>query len=131
MQEPPPWLDEIAHSVVGAALDVHRVLGPGLGEVVYEEALCLELAAIGMPYARQVRIPLRYRNAHIGEYFADLIVDGALIVELKSVERLVPIHHAQLRSYLRAADLRLGLLLNFNVALLKDGIRRVVCSPKP
>lgn len=131
MQEPPPWLDRIAHSVIGAALDVHRVLGPGLGEAVYEEALCLELAAIGLPYARRVGIPLRYRDALIGQYIADLVVDGALIVELKSVERLAPIHHAQLRSYLRAPDMRLGLLVNFNVALLKDGIQRVVCTPRP
>jgi GxxExxY protein len=129
--EPPAWLDTIAHRVIGAAIDVHRVLGPGLGENVYEEALCVELCALGIPFARQVRVDVRYRDVCVGVYVADLIVDESLIVELKSVERLEPVHHAQLRAYLRAADLRLGLLLNFNVALMKDGIRRAISSPKP
>jgi GxxExxY protein len=76
-------------------------------------------------------LPIRYRGELVGEYITDLVVDESLVVELKSVERLDPVHHAQLRAYLRAADLRLGLLLNFNVALMKDGIKRVISSPKP
>lgn len=119
--------NEIAKEVVDAALSVHRALGPGLLESVYEAALSFELRDRGLQVQRQVPIPVRYRNLIIDEGFrADLVVEAKLIVELKSVERVAPVHPKQLRTYLRLADLRLGLLINFNVELLKDGVKRVV-----
>jgi GxxExxY protein len=119
--------NEIAKEVVDAALHVHRTLGPGLLESVYEAALAFELGGRGLAVQRQVPIPIRYGNVIFDEGFrADLVVDAKVIVELKSVDRVAPVHPKQLLTYLRLADLRLGLLINFNVELLKDGIKRVV-----
>ena len=105
---------------------MHRVLGPGFLESVYEEAMCIELTARGIPFARQVPIVLRYKGRVVGEYRLDLLVGDRLIVELKAVDVLAPIHGVQLRSYLRVAKRTLGLLLNFNVPLLPQGIRRLI-----
>ena len=113
--------NDIAKEVVDAALTVHRMLGPGLLESVYETALAYELRQ------RQVPIPVRYRNVIFDEGFrADLIVEARVIVEVKSMERTAPVHGKQLLTYLRLSDLRLGLLINFNVELIKNGIKRVV-----
>ena len=112
--------------VDGSAIEVHRHLGPGLLESVYEAALSLELSDAGLPFERQVGIPLHYKGRLIGERRPDLVVDGAVIVEVKSVEQLAPIHMAQMLTYLRVSGLRVGLVLNFNSTMLKEGIRRIV-----
>jgi len=126
--EPSPELDRLAHQVIGAAIEVHRVLGPGFLESVYEEALCVELELHGIPFARQVPAVLNYKGRKVADSRLDLMVAGSLIVELKAVDAIAPIHSAQLISYLKATGQTLGLLINFNVAVLKDGIKRVVQS---
>ena len=126
--EPDKKADELAHAVIGAAIEVHRHLGPGFLESVYEEALCVELADRRIPFERQKEINLLYKDREIGRHRIDLLVGKSLIVELKTVEALAEIHQAQLISYLKATRLTLGLLINFNVPILKNGIRRVICS---
>jgi hypothetical protein len=114
-----------SHQVIGLAIEVHRTLGPGLLESVYESCLCHELHLAAVPFARQQRLPLRYKNAELSlNYQVDLIVSGTLIVEIKSVTAITPVHEAQLLTYLRLSGIRLGLLLNFNTPVLKDGIKR-------
>jgi GxxExxY protein len=120
------YLDQLARSVIGAALVVHRALGPGFLESVYESALTIELQSRSIPYKTQVRIPLYYQSQVIGESRLDLVIDDLLIVELKCVEVFTPIHTAQVISYLKASKCKLGLLINFNVPLLKQGIRRII-----
>jgi len=127
-KEPAEKLDELAKAVIGAAIEVHRELGPGFLESVYEEALCVELKLKGIPFERQVPIAVDYRGYRVGESRLDLLVDQALAVELKAVDVLAPIHHAQVLSYLKALGGRLGLLINFNVPVLKNGIKRIVLS---
>ena len=119
-------VDAITEGIIGAAIEVHRVLGPGLLESTYEEALCVELAEAGWRYERQVRVPISYKGKLLGEYRLDLLVEDAAIVEIKSVERYDPIFQAQVLTYLRASGKRVGLLINFNSRLLKDGIKRFV-----
>lgn len=120
-------INQLAHSIIDAAYTVHRMMGPGLLESVYEHCLAYELQLRQIPVKRQVSIPLIYRGVTISkEYVIDLLVADAVILELKAVEALLPIHQAQLISYLKLADKRLGFLLNFNVPVMKDGIRRVV-----
>ncbi|HEX8221401.1 MAG TPA: GxxExxY protein [Chloroflexia bacterium] len=126
--EPDEAVDQIARRAIGAALEVHRVLGPGFLEVVYEEALCVELSLRKIPFVRQAQVPIWYKAQQIGEGRLDLLVADCLIVELKAVEALAPIHTAQLLSYLRATGQRLGLLINFNVPLLRQGIKRVALT---
>lgn len=126
MPEPDLRIDETARSVIGAALEVHRALGPGFLEAVYEEALALELALRGVPHQRQAPIPVHYKGACVGEARPDFLVDGHLIVELKAVGQVLPVHRAQVLSYLRAAGKPLGLLLNFNAVLLREGTERIV-----
>jgi GxxExxY protein len=119
--------DRVSWEIVGPAIEVHRWLGPGLLESVYEECLCRELALRGIPFARQTALPLEYKGVKLDcSYRLDLVVKGLIIVELKTVERLEPIHEAQLLTYLRLRKLWLGLLINFNVPVLKDGIKRLV-----
>jgi GxxExxY protein len=108
------------------AIEVHRNLGPGLLENVYETALCLELEDAGLPFQRQAVVPIHYKGRTIGEHRIDLIVAGCLIVELKSVERFDPVFEAQVLTYLRITGLKLGLLINFNKRLLRDGIKRLI-----
>jgi len=124
--EPSAELDDLAHRVIGAAIEVHRLLGPGFLESVYEEALCMELELRGIRCARQVPISVTYKGERVGEARLDLLVDHSLVVELKAVESIAPIHWAQVLSYLKATRLRLGLLINFNVSVLQRGIKRVV-----
>ncbi len=118
---------EITDKIIGAAIEVHRVLGPGLLESAYEECLCHELELRGLAFQRQVQLPVRYKEVLLNcGYRLDLVVAEAVVVELKAVERLEPVHEAQLLTYLRLSQLRVGLLINFNVALLKQGIVRRV-----
>jgi GxxExxY protein len=112
--------------IIGCAIEVHRHLGPGLLESVYESALCIELKANSLPFKRQVGIPLYYKGELISEHRPDLIIDDKVIVEIKSVDSLAPIHMAQMLTYLRVTSLRIGLILNFNNQTMKDGTRRVV-----
>jgi GxxExxY protein len=119
--------NELAERVIGAAIDVHRHLGPGLLESAYDECLCYELSRLGLRFERQVHLPVDYKGLHLDcAYRLDLVVEGVLIVELKAIEVLLPIHKAQLLTYLRAAQKHVGLLINFNVPMLKTGIKRVV-----
>jgi GxxExxY protein len=119
--------NELSSEVIGAAIEVHRCLGLGLLESAYEACLCQELEDRGVPFQRQVPLPVLYKGRAIdAAYQIDVKVDGLLILELKAVEKLEPIHQAQLMTYLRLSDLWLGLLINFNVAVLKNGIKRVV-----
>jgi GxxExxY protein len=127
--EPGTDLDELARRVIGAAIEVHRELGPGYTESVYEDALAIELSRREIPCARQLPIDVFYKGEKVGVGRLDVLVAGQLVVELKAVERLLPIHKAQLLSYLKGTQRRLGLLINFNVELVRDGIRRVVLSP--
>ena len=124
--EPDELVDRRASAVIGAAIEVHRLLGPGFGESVYEEALCLELARRAIPFARQASIAVEYKGHRVGEGRVDIFVDSMLIVELKAVDALLPIHVAQVLSYLSATKLRLGLLINFKVPKLGQGVKRVI-----
>jgi GxxExxY protein len=126
--EPEERADAIAHAVIGAAIEVHRHLGPGYLESIYEEALAIELTLRGLSFQRQRVIAVGYKGQAIGEGRADFFVEGHLLVELKAVDALAPIHKAQVISYLRAIECNLGLLINFNVPVLKGGIQRVVVS---
>jgi GxxExxY protein len=114
--------------VIGAALEVHRVLGPGFLETVYEEAIAIEFGLQGIPFERQKPINVSYKGRPVGEGRLDFFVQNSVIVELKAVDKLLPIHQAQLMSYLKATRCRLGLLINFHERLLKEGVRRVVLT---
>jgi GxxExxY protein len=125
--EPVPAEDEeLAHTIIGAAIEVHRVLGPGFLESIYERALCHELNLRGVPFERQKKLIVRYKDLEIPGQRLDLLVGGRVITDLKTVESFAPIHLAQLLSYLKTTGFRLGLLINFRVLVLKDGIERVV-----
>jgi GxxExxY protein len=128
LREPDGELDGWARQVVGAALEVHRTLGPGFLESIYEQALCLELLTRAVPFRRQVPIAVRYKGNVIGQGQLDLLVGDRLVVELKAVEVLAPIHGVQVRSYLKATGLILGLLINFNVPILQQGLRRIILT---
>jgi GxxExxY protein len=119
--------NEIAKIVVDAALKIHRSLGPGLLESVYEATLAHELRARGLRVTQQLGVPVNYEGVRLSLGFrADLVVDHKVVVEIKSVELIAPVHRKQLHTYLRLMGLHLGLLINFNVELIKDGIQRVV-----
>jgi GxxExxY protein len=118
--------EEIAKAVIGAAIEVHRELGPGFLESIYRKALAYELSLRGLAVEQEKEIVVPYKDIQIPGQRLDLLVGGRLIVELKCVEEFAPIHQAQLLSYLKATGLRLGLLINFKTQLLKDGIQRIV-----
>ena len=129
MPEPPAQgeRDSLTESVIGLAIEVHRALGPGLLESAYQECLCYELKTNGIAYGRQVALPVIYKSVKLDcGYRMDLVVGDQLVVELKTVEKILPIHEAQLLTYLRLSGIRTGLLLNFNTAVLKNGIKRMV-----
>ena len=128
MIEPDSNLDTLAYAVIGAAIEVHRNLGPGYLESVYEEALGIEFGLLGIRFARQVSVSVSYKGRPVGEGRLDYLVGECLIVELKAVEALAPIHKAQVISYLRTTGFRLGLLINFNVPVLKQGIQRIILT---
>ncbi len=119
-------LNELTEGIIGCAIEVHRHLGPGLLERAYEEALCVELEMRDLNYSRQVPIPLAYKGRSIGEYRIDLLVEDAIVVEIKSVERYDPIFEAQVLTYLKLTGKRVGLLINFNSRLLKNGVKRFI-----
>ena len=120
--------DELSDRVIGAAIEVHRQLGPGLTESLYEAALCHEFDLRTIPYLRQVPADVIYKGKMIGAMRIDLLVDDRLIVELKACDSLTSIHRAQCITYLRITGKTIALLINFNVGILKDGIKRVVLS---
>ena len=120
-------LNDLSYKVIGCAIEVYKTLGPGLLEAAYEKALIHELTFAGIPVQSQVEVAMNYKGVNIGEGLRlDLLVDDQLIVELKSVEELKPVHHKQLLTYLKLMDKRLGLLINFNVTDIMRGINRVV-----
>jgi len=119
--------DPLTERIIGSAIEVHRALGPGLLESAYEECLCFELKEVGLSFARQVPLPIVYKSVRLDcGYRLDLIVENRVILELKAVERLLPIHEAQALTYLRLTGIRTALLLNFNSSALKNGMRRLV-----
>jgi GxxExxY protein len=119
--------NQISKEVVEAAYAVHRTLGPGLLESVYEVCLAYELEKRGLRVERQMALPVSYDNLRFDAGFRlDLIIEKCLIVELKTVDEILPIHKAQLLTYLKLSDIRLGLLINFNVPMIKDGLKRIV-----
>ena len=119
--------DELSKKVIGFALEVHKTLGPGLMESVYEKCLSFELTKAGLKYEIQKAIPVNYKGVQIDcGYRIDILVEGKLIVELKSVDKVLPLHQSQILTYMKLAGISTGLLLNFNVSKLKDGIQRFV-----
>ena len=119
--------DPLTEKIIGFAINVHRHLGPGLLESAYEECLCYEIEQSGLSFRRQVALPIVYKAVRLDcGYRMDIVVQDQVIVELKTVERLLPIHEAQMLTYLKLSGIRIGLLLNFNTAVLKDGIRRML-----
>lgn len=119
--------EQFSRRIIGAAIEVHRHLGPGLLESNYEECLCLELTELGLKFRQQVAIPVIYKGHTLKNcYRPDLIVENAVIVEVKCVERLAPVHTAQVMTYLKHTGIHLGLLFNFNTAVLMNGMKRIV-----
>ncbi len=120
-------LNKLSYEIIGAALEVHRVLGPGLLESSYRKCLCRELEVRHVPYQKEWPLPVNYKGIRLDAgYRMDILVERQIVVEGKSVEALAPIHEAQLLTYLKIGGFKLGLLMNFNVVLLKDGIRRKI-----
>ncbi len=120
-------LNKITEGIIGAAINVHRTLGPGLLESAYEACVAFDLGEVGLSVERQKALPIRYKGVSLDcGYRLDLLVEKEVIVELKSVEKILPIHKAQLMSYLKLSGCKVGLLINFNVEVLKDGIVRIV-----
>lgn len=117
----------LGERVIGLSIDVHRHLGPGLLESAYEECLCFELEQAGIVHRRQVSLPIVYKDVRLDcGYRMDVVIEDELIIEIKAIERILPIHEAQMLTYLRLSGLRAGLLMNFNSVRLKDGLRRFV-----
>ena len=124
MQEPQ---DPLTQQVIGAAIEVHRALGPGLLESAYEECLCRELGLRDIPFQRQVPLPIAYKGVTLEcGYRMDLVVPERLVIEIKTVEKILSVHEAQLLTYLKLSGIKTGLLINFHTAMIKDGIRRMV-----
>ena len=122
----PQEIEDVAHRVIGCAITVHRIRGPGFKERIYERAFCLELGEAGLSYESEKRILVPYKQWQLEGHKLDLIVRGVVIVELKAVPRLAEIHRLQVLSYLKATGLRLGFVMNFNAEVIKQGIKRVV-----
>ncbi|NOZ62230.1 MAG: GxxExxY protein [Calditrichaeota bacterium] len=119
--------NELSKLIIGSAIEVHRHLGPGLLESAYEECLCRELSINNIAFERQMPLPINYKGIKLDcSYRLDIVVEKQVIVELKAIEQITPIHQAQLLTYLKLSHLKLGLLINFNVPVLKDGIKRMV-----
>lgn len=120
-------VDELTENIIGAAIEVHRVLGPGLLESAYEACLCRELSVRKLHFQKQVPLPVQYKGLQLeAGYRLDLLVEDKDVVEIKSVDELVPVHQTQLLTYLRLSHKRIGLLINFNVPLLKHGLKRMI-----
>ncbi len=119
-------INDLTGEVIGAAIEVHKALGPGLLESTYEECLCIELGLRKIPFERQKELPIEYKGVNLDHaYRLDIVVPNELIVELKACESLEPIHDAQLLTYLKLSGIKIGLLINFNVPVLKEGIKRL------
>jgi GxxExxY protein len=131
LAEPDEGLNRLTEEVIGAAIEVHRVLGPGFLESFYEQALCMELKERRIEFVRQPVFPILYKGTLIGQTRLDLLIDRRVLVELKATEGYASVHLAQVLSYLKATGLTLGLLINFNVHSLHQGVRRVVRTPPP
>ena len=126
-QEEADELNRLSNEAIGAAIEVHRQLGPGLLESAYERCLIWELRQRGLSVETQVPVPIRYKDLLFDEgYRIDLLVEGKLVLELKSIDKLLPIHTAQVLTYLKMTGLKMALLLNFNIELMRSGIKRVV-----
>ena len=124
-------INEITEKIIGAAIEVHRHLGPGLLESTYEECLCYELNQLGLRFQRQVHLPIRYKGILLeAAHRMDLVVEDSVVVEIKATEQMHPLFSAQLLTYLKSSAKSVGLLIDFNVPVLKDGIKRVVNSPR-
>ena len=122
-------INQITNKIIGAAIEVHRNLGPGLFETVYEQCLCYEFELRNVDFKRQMYMPIVYKGKTFENGFrADLLVEGQVIVELKAVNSLLPVHETQILNYLRLAKLDIGLIINFNVPVLKEGIKRVISA---
>ena len=120
-------LDLLTEKVIGFGIDVHRALGPGLLESAYEECICYELAQAGFKFTRQTHLPIAYKKVRLDcGYRMDVVIENSVILEVKTVEKLIGIHEAQLLSYLKMSGLRVGLLMNFHVPVLKSGLKRIV-----
>ena len=126
MLEFPDQRDPVTEKIIGCAIEVHRVLGPGLLEASYEAALAIEFTAAKIAFQRQLVMPVFYKGQPIGEHRLDFLVEDAVVVELKSIERFDPIFEAQVLTYLRLSGKQRGLLINFHSRLLKDGVKRFV-----
>ena len=119
--------DLLTAKAIGFAIEIHRILGPGLLESAYEECLCFELKQNGLAFRRQVSLPVIYKCVRIDcGHRLDIVIEDQVIIELKTVERLMPIHEAQILTYLKLSGIRTGLLLNFSSTILKDGMRRIM-----
>jgi GxxExxY protein len=121
-----PELNDLSRQIIGAAIEVHRHLGPGFPEAIYEQAMRIELLSRGIPHNHQVPTPVFYKGKVVGEGRVDLLIKDAIIVELKSVDVLLTVHQAQLLAYLKARGRKLGLLINFNVPILTKGVIRIL-----
>jgi GxxExxY protein len=120
-------INEITEKVIGACIEIHRQLGPGLLESAYEECLCYDLSLLRLGFERQKNLPVAYKAIRLAcGYKIDIVVENLVVVELKAVEKLLPVHEAQLLTYLKLSGLSVGLLINFNVAALRQGIKRIV-----
>jgi len=129
LKVPSPLSDDtetLMHDTIGCCITVHRELGPGLLEKIYSRAVCIELTAAGIRFEREKRFQIRYRGELLSAQRVDLIVGNQIVLEIKSIERLAPVHHRQLLNYMRVAGVRAGLLMNFNVGILPDGMSRKV-----
>lgn len=119
--------NELTERILGACIEIHRVLGPGLLESAYEECLCYELSQAGLQFQRQVSLPVAYKSVQLEcGYRLDVLVEGAVVVEVKAVEHLLPVHEAQLLTYLRLTGVSVGLLVNFHSSMLMNGVKRIV-----
>jgi len=122
-------INQLSNVVIGAAIDVHKILGPGLLESAYETCLCHELGLRGIEYQKQLKLPVEYKDVLLDcGYRLDVLVEDKIVIELKSVEKILPIHDAQLLTYLKLGSWPLGIIFNFNVPLLRDGIKRKVLN---
>lgn len=121
----PKEVEDVGYRLIGCGITVHRILGPGFKESIYERAFCLELNESGLKYECEKRILVRYKRWDLPGHKLDLIVEGCVVVELKAIPRLANVHRRQVVSYLKATGLRLGFVINFNVDVLKEGIRRI------
>jgi GxxExxY protein len=122
-------VNTLSNVVIGAAIDVHKTLGPGLLESAYETCLCHELDLRGIEYKKQIQLPVKYKSIQLDcGYRLDILIENKIVIELKSVEKILPIHDAQLLTYLKLGGWQLGMIFNFNVSLLKHGIKRKVLN---